>query len=92
MPNNFKIIANFYNMSVLFIIKSVKNSITQLDLIYSDNSRYLYKVKGNVDYAKKIISNTIKHFENSSADCYDIDLCLRKTFALKLLKYKNMGE
>jgi len=89
MPNDFEIVANFYNMSVTFIVKSVKKSITLLNLIYSDDVHYLYKVNGNVDYAKKIMANTVKHFENSSADCYDIDLCLRKTFKLKLIKYKN---
>jgi len=92
MPNDFEIVANFYNMSVLFVLNSIKTSITQLSFIYSGNIYYLYKVNGNIDYSKKIISNLVKHFENVSADCYDIDLCLRKTFKLKLIKYKNEGE
>jgi len=92
MPDDFEDVADFYNISVMFIIKFVKKSSTLLDLIYSDDVHYLYKVNGNIDYSKKIIANTVKLFKNSSADCYDIDLCLRKTFSLKLIKYKNEGE
>jgi len=92
MGEYFDVYTVFNDMLVIFKIISINYSKSLLGFSCFDGVWYKYKVKGNVNYAKKIISNIVKHFENSSVDCYDIDLCLRKTFALKPLKYKNKAK
>jgi len=79
----------FNDKLVIFKIIPVKKEKTLLGFTSFGDVWHIYKVKGNIDHAKKIISNTVKHFIGSSVDCYDIDLCLRKTFALKLIKIKG---
>jgi len=85
-------IFSFYNAAAIFFIKSVKRSKTTLSFAFPDGVFHCYKVKGNIDYAKKIAENTFRLFENSAFDFYDVDLCLRKTFSLKHFKSKNKGE
>jgi len=82
-------ICPFLIMTVIFSIKHYKRSETILSFTESSSSEktnitwHRYKVKGNVDYAKKIAENTVKEFENIPIDCDDIDLFFRKTFSLK---------
>jgi len=74
----------FYNITVIFKILNFKNGKTILSFsIQKEPHEWLhYKVKENFDYSKKIVENTIKHFENIPIDSSDIDLCLRKAFSL----------
>ena len=78
-------ICPLYNTTVIFSIKSYKQSETTLSFTDSSSSEkvYRYTVKGSVDYAKKIVENTVKSFDNTPVDCGDIDLCLRKAFSLR---------
>jgi len=89
-----QIIHRFYNITVIFSIYHYKNNKTiisfSLNEKTNDGEQYSYKVKENIDYAKKIINNTIKHFENISIDCSDIDLCLKKTFSLRKTNTRKM--
>jgi len=93
-----KRICPFFLMTVIFSIKPYKRSETILSFTESSPSEkahngewYRYKVKGNVDYAKKIAENTVKEFENLPIDCGDLDLFFRKTFSLRKIKHlKNI--
>jgi len=75
----------FYNKTIIFSVKPAERSETVL--VFTDSASsgktYSYKLKGSVDYAKKIAENTVKEFENIPVDCGDIDLFLRKTFSLR---------
>jgi len=72
-----------YDTVVKFSIKSAKHSETTLSFAFPDNEWQNYRVKGDIDYAKKIAENAAREFENIPVDFIDIDLCLRKTFALR---------
>jgi len=75
----------FYNDTVLFSILSLQDNKTMLSFSFQEESNkfFHYKVKGNVEYSKKIVENIFKLFENIPVDSGDIDLCLRKTFSLR---------
>jgi len=73
----------FYNTSVRFSIKTFKCSNVSLSFKFFDGAWHHYKSKGSIDYAKKIAENAARLFENIAIDFYDLDLCLRKTFALR---------
>jgi len=82
-------ICPFLFITVIFSIKPYKRS-TILSFTESFPSEkahncgwYRYKVKGSVDYAKKIVENTVKEFFNIPIDLGDIDLCLKKAFSLR---------
>ena len=72
----------FYNLTVKFSIKPFKHTRTFLSFT-GDNFWHRYKVKGNIDYAKKIVDNTIIALDSIAIDCSDIDSCLRKAFSLR---------
>jgi len=72
-----------YDTDVKFSIKSAKRSKTTLSFAFSDGEWNHYKVKGDIDYTKKIAENAAMEFENIPVDFIDIDLCLRKNFALR---------
>jgi hypothetical protein len=77
-------IYHFLNMTVIFSIKPRKNHETILSFTDSSSSEFhRFKVKGSVDYAKKIAENTVKEFYNIPIDLGDIDLCLKKAFSLR---------
>jgi len=88
-------IFSFFIMTVIFTIKPYKRSETILSFTESSSSEkanatwHRYKVKGSVDYSKKIVENTVKEFENIPVDCDDIDLFFRKTFSLRKI---NTGK
>jgi len=73
----------FINSTVLFKILDFKDGRTIISFSLQGEQSLHYKVKGSVDYAKKIMENTIKHFKDIPVDCGDIDLCLRKAFSLQ---------
>jgi hypothetical protein len=80
----------FYNITVKFLIKPVKHtrtllSFTCLSILGEEDHNdiwHRYRVKGNIDYAKKIVDNTIIALDNIAIDCSDLDLCL-KSFSLR---------
>jgi len=79
---------HFYNCTVTFsLYSSYKETETIISFFLNekpnDNGQYSYRVKENIDYAKKIVNNTLKHFEDIPIDESDIDLCFKKTFSLR---------
>jgi len=80
----------FYNLTVKFSIKPVKHkktflSFTCLPILGEEVHNdiwHSYRVKGNIDYTKKIVDNTIIALDTIAIDCSDIDLCL-KSFSLR---------
>jgi len=80
----------FYNMTVKFSIKPFKHTRTFLSFTClpslgeaHDDLWHRYRVKGNVDYAQKIVKNTIIALDGIAIYCSDIDSCLRKAFLLR---------
>jgi len=74
----------FYNLSVIFSIKSGKRGETVLSFKEAHNGAWRhYKVKGSVNYAKKIADNAVIALNGAAVDCDDIDLFLRKSFSLR---------
>jgi len=87
----------FLIMTVIFSIKPYKHSKTILsfkEFFPSEKAHNggwrRYKVKGSVGYAKKIVENTIKEFDNIPIDLNDIDTCLKKTFSLRRINTRKI--
>jgi hypothetical protein len=82
----------FYNIDIKFSIRPGKHAETVLSYTCEahDGVCNRYKIKGNTDYAKKIVENTVIAFDNTPIDCGDIDLCLRKAFSLQKKSIKHI--
>jgi len=90
-------IHRFYNMTVKFLITPSKHgkSVLSYTCVISPGETFAdvwnsYSVNGNIDYARKIVENTIIALDSIAIDSSDIDSCLRKAFSLRKKHLDNI--